>query len=247
MVHERKYDISDLEYFSVRYTPKFQKPIDLENYCCGGQMEEIYHRYDSLHYFENFCSKANVKLTYNTSAFDSIPESSSSDIDLLVTFNHEPQALNIETIQHFYRGHFRNIIFCGHKNISRILNENRSQFKRFDSFTFIDMNEMNAGYYHYYCMTKAIEINFNVKSGILLMSDDVLIKYWHLNKLDKSKIWFPEKILIGRDHKTIEYTWVWWKMCEQNLIEFFQFVNEINEERPISKNPDMRNYPGKVE
>ena len=245
MVHERKYDVSDLEYFSVRYTPKFQKPIEMDNYY-GQKIEGIYNRYDSLRYFENYCSEHKATLTYNTSVFDPVPES--SDIDLLVTFNVEPFQLNIEFLHHFYKDHFRNIIFCGNKAISSILNEQRSKFKRFDSFTFIDMNEMKSGYYHYYCMTKAIEINFNVKSGILLMSDDVLLKYWHLHSLDKSKIWFPEKILIGRDIEKWN-AWEWlkihWIKGESKITELLQLINEVNNEQPISMNPDMKNYLGK--
>jgi len=95
-------------------------------------------------------------------------------------------------------------------------------------------------------MTKAIEINFNTKSGILLMSDDVLLKYWQLDKLDKSKIWFPEKILIGRDYKRLKKEWsFWWDPTEAKVVELFQFINEVNDGKPISKKPDMKNYPGK--
>ena len=244
MVHEYKYDKSDLEYFSVRYTPKFQKSIDVENHCCDGRMEDIYNRYDSVRFFENYCSGHNVTLTYNTSVFEPVPDQ--SDIILLITFNHNPSAHNIEIIQHFYKDHFRNIIFCGNKQISRLLNENRGKFKRFDSFTFIDMNDMDRGYYHYYCMSKAIEINFNIKSGILLMSDDVFLKFWNLNSLDKRKIWFAEKIQIGRDTKKWSPLFkMLWEKEAPKFIDLFQFINEVNENKPISKNPGMKNYPGK--
>ena len=240
MVHEYKYPIEDLEYFSVRYTPKFQKPIDTENYCCGGQMEEIYSRYDSLKYFESFCSKEGVNLTYNRQALES--SKSSSDIDLLITFNHDPQNSSIETILHFYQDHFRNIIFCGNKKITEHFNEIRGRFKRFDSYTFIDMYDMSAGYFHYYCMTKAIEIQFNVKTGILLMSDDVLFKYWHMEKLNKEKIWFPGKVQIGGDHETMR-GWIYWNDYIGNVEKLFQFVTEVVENKPISRKPDMKNYP----
>lgn len=195
-------------YFSVRHTPKFQKPIDLENYCCDGKPEDIYNRYDSLSFFEDFCSrKANVTLTYNKSVFDTPVPGKSSDIDLLVTLKQDPNMEDIKRIQHFYRDHFRNIIFCGHSSISRmLLNENRGRFKRFDSFTFISVNTRHPDKSAHYCMTKAIEVNFNrnKNAGILLMRDDVFIKYWNFGKLDMNKIWSPKKILIGfKDKQTL--------------------------------------------
>lgn len=216
MVHEAKSDTRHLDYFSVRYTPKFQKPIDLENYCCHGQPENIYNRYDSLSFFEDLCSRqANFTLTYSRSVFDTpVPDKSFSDIDLLVTFNRDSKEDAIERFHHFYKDHFRNIIFCGPGALSRIMKENRGRFKRFDSFTFIDVNPVDTDTTtttktaDYYCMTKAIELNynrqFNKNAGILLVSDDVFIKYWNLGKLDTSKIWFTEKIHIaGGDYQTV--------------------------------------------
>lgn len=43
-------------------------------------------------------------------------------------------------------------------------------------------------------MVKAIELNLNTQ-GYLLMSDDVLLKYWNLYNLDVSKIWFPTRLI----------------------------------------------------
>jgi hypothetical protein len=203
-------------------------------------MEEIYNRHDSLKYFNSFCLEAGVNLTYNIQALKS--SEPSSDIDLLITFNHDPKVSSIDTLFHFYRDHFRNIIFCGNKKISEHFNGIRGQFKRFDSYTFIDMNEMKYGYYHYYCMTKAIEIQFNLKRGILLMSDDVLFKYWHMKQLNHDKMWFPGKTLIGADHKTMN-RWFWWNRYIGNVKKLFQFVGEVVENKPISRNPDMKNYP----
>ena len=54
MVHKRLYKRSDLKHYAVRYTPKFQKSLDLEYYCCEGGLEQVYNKYDSLKYFENY-------------------------------------------------------------------------------------------------------------------------------------------------------------------------------------------------
>ena len=97
------------------------------------------------------------------------------------------------------------------------------------------MNVMDAGYYHYYCMTKAIEIQFNVKRGILLMSDDVLFKNWHMKQLNHDKIRFPEIILICLDHESMK-NWVWWSGSIGNVKKLFQFVDEVVENKTISRN-----------
>jgi len=39
-------------------------------------------------------------------------------------------------------------------------------------------------------MARVHEMNFNT-SGLLLMSDDVLLKYWRLDKFDVAKVWYP--------------------------------------------------------
>ena len=141
MVHQRKYHISDIEYFSVRFTPRFQKSPDLDNYCCNGNTETIYERYDSLRFFENMCSEKNVHLRYR-SEFMTRPKID-SDITLLITFNNDPKLFNIEMLHHLYRYQFKNVIFCGNSIISNILNEIRAKSKKFDSYTFIDIDKMD--------------------------------------------------------------------------------------------------------
>ena len=94
-------------------------------------------------------------------------------------------------IKHLFRTYFKQIIFCGF-NIISVLNEKYNDFKIFESFSFIELNT-HGGYVHYYCMNKAIEFNSNMK-GYLLMSDDVLLKYWKLNAFDINKVWFPAKL-----------------------------------------------------
>ena len=63
----------------------------------------------------------------------------------------------------------------------------------FDSFTFIELDVVQ-GFFHYDCMTKVIEMNYNTE-GFLLISDDVLVKYWNLDNHDIRKIWFIKDML----------------------------------------------------
>ena len=243
MVRSRSYPINEIHYFSVRYTPIFQKSLDLENYCCG-EMEEIYNIYDSLRYLIKFCSNSKYNLQYSQSIFTRQIGADKIDIDLLITFNHAPKAINIEFIKNFYGPYFRNIIFCGDKIISTLFHEAKGDgFKRFDSYTFIDLSDMIAGEYHYYCMTKAIEMGFNTQQGILLMSDDVLLKFWHLTKLDTDKVWFGEKILVGI---TVEFSKRWmWFIRSKGIDEILVFINEVADGKGnITKLPVLSNYPG---
>ena len=106
------------------------------------------------------------------------------------------------------------------------------------------MNEMNSGYFHYYCMTKAIEVGFRGHRGILLMSDDVLLKHWRLGALDPDKIWFPERLFIGRDYHRMRIGLQWWDEFERGTSEVFRFIGEVNGQGAVSVDPDMKNYPG---
>jgi hypothetical protein len=77
-------------------------------------------------------------------------------------------------------------------------------------------------------MTKSIEINFNT-NGILLMSDDVLLKYWELDKLNVSQVWFPEKIYFSAN---LKYTdgWGWWS-SSYGLIAYEALLSHIKKIR----------------
>ena len=185
----------DPTYFKVRYTPKYQKAIEFDNYCCDGKQMSVYDRFESIKYLENFCSLSNYSLKYNsTSVLET--KANTQNIILIVTFNFEPNEVNIKLIKNTYEVHFRNIIFCG-RNITKLLNnEKNKDSKRFDSFTLVDA-ELNDGFHHYHCMAKAYELNFNT-AGYLLMSDDVLLKYWKLMPLDVNKIWYYDQIICNR-------------------------------------------------
>lgn len=180
--------------FKIRYSPIFQKNVDFENYCCEGQTVELYKNFESLKYIENYCSAAKVNLNLTWNQLEPKSKSKFNDIILLITFNHAPIEENIVMIRNLYGQFFKNIVFCG-KNITKLLDKLRAKTKKFDSFTFIDLDTV-YGYLHYYCMNKLIEMSYNIETGILLMSDDVLLKYWSLEKrgLNLNKIWIEKKL-----------------------------------------------------
>ena len=239
MVKFHRYNSNEIDYIPVRYTPEFQKSVDVDNYCCEGQMEVKNTKLDTLLYFDSFCRRSGVNLDLNLSSI--AVNEDPLQITLLITFNHEPNSLNIEFLHKFYDTHFINIIFCGDKRIYDTLNVTRSKFKRFDSFTFIEIHEMHKGYFHYYCMTKAIELNLNTK-GILLMSDDVLVSPPLMRKLNTSQIWFPNKIECNIEFKlnnSFYGKWSWWSNRDlgfealNNLWKYFEQKMDPAESKQI--------------
>jgi len=212
-----------------------EQSIDFDNYCCQNEsnsLDELHEKVVSLKYLKNFCNLSNYTLIYNIDQIEA--KSKYSDITLLITFNIAIRSFTIELIKHIYGSYFKNIIFCG-KNISSFLNETQGQYKKFDSYTFIDIDTVN-GYFHHYCMTKAIEINFNTK-GILLMSDDVLLKYWDLDKLNVSKVWFHKKLDCSinlNDPPSNKANWYWWplnvgRQAYNNFLSHLHFLDKSHE------------------
>ena len=61
-----------------------------------------------------------------------------------------------------------------------------------------------------------------------------------MEKLNKEKIWFPGNVLIGYDTMS---GWGVWKDYIGNVRKLFQFVTEVVENKLISRNPGMKNYP----
>ena len=223
----------------VRYTPKFQKSIDFDNYCCNNtNVIDINQKIESYQFLNNFCRKNGFKMNFT---LDHIlnTDKNYKKYDLIVTFNWDIRADNVVFIKHIYGHNFRNIIFCG-KGSLNILNETRTKFKMFDSYTFIDL-DVGGGYYHYDCMTKVIEMNYNTQ-GFLLMSDDVLLKYWNFDNHDINKIWFARDFCCIKDVYNINdqnATEVWWngpggRIAIQKFLNFTE--NAIENRKLFSEN-----------
>jgi hypothetical protein len=177
-------ETNNYDYTLVKYTPVLQTVLDIDNYYGDGKAKmNSLENIETFKYFQNYCSSV-YKLKYNMSNL--LKERKQKNITLLITFNFDAIYENIIFLKKFYQIHFKNIVFCG-LNIFNISTQN-SGFKKFDSYTFIEY-QTNYGYFHYYCMSKLIDIGFKTE-GILLMSDDVLLKYWNLDMLNTKKIWF---------------------------------------------------------
>ena len=222
--------------FPVRFTPKYQKPLEMDTYCCNGSAFDVFDNFESFNYLIGFCKQSGYEfegiLGIGSSSAFLNTKPKTSNITLLITFNREVRPKNIVLLKHIYGSYFNSIVFCG-KDIVNQLNDDVGAFKKFDSYTFIELDTVN-GYFHYFCMTKAIEMNY-VTDGILLMSDDVLLKYWLLDEFDADKIWYPSPALkkscsvkAYKENKKLHY-WEWWHTymgidAVLNLWDYFENV-----------------------
>jgi hypothetical protein len=173
--------------FKARYTPRFEIFIDIDNYYGQGEQKmKSLEKLETFKYFQNYCNLSNI--TVNFKALNADQQNQQKNLTLLITFNFEPILNNIIFLKQFHQSYFKNIVFCG-KNILNIVSKNELNFKQFDSFTLIEYDTIN-GYFHYNCMSKLIDLNLKT-NGILLMSDNVLLKHWNLNSLNPDNYWYP--------------------------------------------------------
>jgi len=207
----------------IRFTPKFKPLIEMDNYYGDGEIKmSSLDRLDSAEFFQNYCAPANHKLTYNLTKLKKSAQP--RNLILLVTFNHAVIFENIVFLKHFYQDYFKQIVFCG---LSLWNKTTHTHFKKFDSFTFIEYNT-NYGYFHYFCMSKLIDMGFRT-DGVLLMSDDVLLKYWNLKTLDEKKIWFFTNLTCDHDLKSNKTVGIWMDTPEGRpaLKTVFNQINQI--------------------
>jgi len=94
-------------------------------------------------------------------------------------------------------------------------------------------------------MTKAVELGFNTQ-GILLMSDDVLLKFWNLSQFDLKKIWFPEKIVTGEKVSNLInwHHWIYGGQVRDHTVILLKFLNQAADGNEIDRLPVIGNYPG---
>jgi len=193
--------------FDLRYSPYFETFIDMNSYYGHGkEIMKLAEKHQTIHYFKDYCG-SNFNLTYSLTNFKKFPEQ--HDIILLITFNHEPILENILFLNELHQSFFKKIVFCG-KNIRSIVKSNENNLKKFDSFSLIDF-DTHQGYLHYHCMSKVIDMNYKSIHGILLMSDDVLLKHWNLNVSAFNSIWYPTKFPLNCSHDLDDSSIYWMK------------------------------------
>jgi hypothetical protein len=119
--------------------------------------------------------------------------------------------------------------------------------KKIESTTFVELNTIK-GEFHYYCMTKAIELNLNT-NGYLLMSDDVLLKYWKLDEFDISKIWFPFELDCSKSYElnpnyVHHQKWGWWEseIGLKALLKVWSYFGEMQKQNGSTNLKIVENF-----
>ena len=219
-------DDSPIDAFDIRFVPTIDKTVDSDSLCCTDRDRKIYNQADSLSNLNGFCNNALSSIVIN------YPKNAKpiGKYILLVTFNHLTVPSNILIMKHFYGHYFKHVVFCGNKILANLFNH-KSDFERFDSITFVDY-DTQRGLFHHQCINRVIEMNFNT-DGILLMSDDVMLKYWRLHlDLNFDKMWFTRKVACWEemDAKNTmsvpEQKWVW--NGRWGLKTLFKTFDELN-------------------
>ncbi len=113
---------------------------------------------------------------------------------LLITFN-SPFHRQIGLIQRLYEPHFQHVILCTDTTKSF---ETGNLSLSIEEFSYIQLKsgENAAGYFQYFCVLKAIEMNLNI-DGLVVIGDDTLVNHWnafdmqrfHLSISAKSQMW----------------------------------------------------------
>ena len=179
--------------FKVTYTPYFEGLIDLKNYYGDETKMNLIERSENVKYFNNFCNRKTHGFSYDLNRNNLFI---SEGIVLLVVFEKELFPLindSIQFLKNYYQPYFKNIVFCG-KNIRSFNDRNRTKWKKFDSLTLIDYEWPNLNQIHYGCMKKVIDMRYINIKGILLTSNNILLKYWNLdtirNKAISDTVWY---------------------------------------------------------
>eukprot|EP00794_Sanderia_malayensis_P015167 gene15167-16726_t len=104
-----------------------------------------------------------------------------SDVLLAINFNY-PYYSNIPLLLHLYRHVFRHYVFCGP------IKDPTNKYKIIE----VAQPEAQWGYYGYQCLAYAIKQNPDYV-GYLYINDDMIINWWTMLSLDKTKIWTGRK------------------------------------------------------
>ncbi|KAK6188902.1 hypothetical protein SNE40_004983 [Patella caerulea] len=122
------------------------------------------------------------------------------DVLLLVVFN-LPFYKYVQWIHNMYSLKYSTMAYCGDsKELFLTATEHLNY-----SLTFIE-EDVSAGFYIYQCVSAAIKIGYNV-SGILMLSDDVLLNTWKTDELPKDRPWLHQVYTLHRDQSHNWYNW----------------------------------------
>jgi len=121
------------------------------------------------------------------------------DIVLAINFNH-PFYHNIPTLERYFEPLFPNYLFCGPE----------ADKEGGNKIIAIPQPRNEYGYYGFQCLVEAIRRKPGF-SGYFYVNDDMIINWWNLLKLDKTKVWFPSPTKMGQHKMLPTKIEFWWR------------------------------------
>lgn len=135
------------------------------------------------------------------------------DVLLAINFNH-PFYDVIPLLKSYYKLVFPNLIICGPVADSR---------GQTDIVVISEPNEY--GYYGYQCLVEAIRRKPGY-AGYLYVNDDMIVNWWRLHSLDRSKIWFRIDGFGSRDMDSVAEDFWWTRAnCLERCRNAFQALS----------------------
>ena len=145
-----------------------------------------------------------------------------SDILLAINFNH-PHYSNIPILLDLYRHVFPHYVICGPVKDPKY------------KIIIVEHPVMQRGFYGYQCLALAIKKRPGF-AGYLYVNDDMIINWWTMLDLDKTKIWTGSKVSlakgvqIGTTAKS-----KWWKRAHtaRRCTEAFNDIENDGQSAPL--------------
>ncbi|KAL6728498.1 hypothetical protein Aduo_010268 [Ancylostoma duodenale] len=97
---------------------------------------------------------------------------------LIITYNH-PINLTVGVLQRMYQPYFGVTIFCGSWYPEDYGNADFPKLLRPFSYIHLSEEEINIGYFAYYCMVKVKDLRLKNLQGYFVMADDNTFNFWH--------------------------------------------------------------------
>jgi hypothetical protein len=222
-------------FIPVLFQPKVEEFVQLQNDEFSKVDINDFKKKKQIEFLKDKCFNLSFIDYGNILKHDESKLSNLTQTTLLISFNKQVFIENIQYLFAMYADYFQRIIFCG-KNVIEILRSIKDDMRIYLSGIDLDLGE---GFYHYDCMTKAVQMRINTR-GILYISDDSLVKPWNVRNLSLDKIWFIRPILgltLLNDTKHVKNWWCWsTSMGRAAVLQTFSGFNNEKKEKTLMDN-----------
>ena len=114
-----------------------------------------------------------------------------TDITLVVVMNFADLVRNIPMLEFLHARYFRHIIYCAASmaEFMKFYSTDPSMQRAPVSFVEAKVSHHNRGDQGYVCAREVLKMGYKT-SGVLQLSDDVLLNTWNINHLPRNRPWF---------------------------------------------------------